>query len=112
YFCLATQRTFDIIHDLSCTLHCAVHLCQHHQGSILSFAESQVSGRFRYHEQQKAEEQCRYCFRSKHITPSHTVDPIHCLALGDTPVHKIDHQHSEDDGKLVEGDKPAPNMSR
>src|SRR5690554_2732390 len=77
---------------------------------VVPIGKRQITWSLRHKEEKNTKQGGRHGFGQEHVTPAYGIDPVDGLAVGNTPVNKVHHQHSKDNRKLVERNQTSSDL--
>ena len=125
-FGLLNERLLDGLEDELCTL-ATIDACQYFECVLVLADSDEVTRWLRHEADEQCEESCGDSLGTEHVTPTGGNGPLCCgidgcdalthflyegldVVAEDEEVNEINHQLTEDDGKLVAGDEHASDV--
>src|SRR5690554_629927 len=79
---------------------------------VVPIGKRQITWSFRHKKEKNTKQSSRNGFRQKHIAPANSIDPLEGLTISNAPVDEVHHQHTKDNGKLIDRNQTTTNVGR
>src|SRR5690554_7194280 len=79
---------------------------------VVPISQRQIAWGFRHKKEKNTKQGGRHGFGQEHVTPAYGIDPVDGLTISNAPVDEVHHQHTKDNGKLVERNQTTTNVGR